>query len=315
MADQLSLLFEMYTIVTIPADAPEASEPLGTKDKFWYGDQFLFKKARGETGEDWSEKVCAELADRLGVPHAEYELADWQTNDGSVRGVTSRNFCPTGATLILGNELLAEVDPDYAEGTVSKFRVPAHTLGRIAATLRNRSPNLPLGWTLPPFARTALDVFVGYLLLDAVVGNGDRHHENWGVIRMANGETHLAPTFDHASSLGRNLLDEERSRRLQTKDAGFTIEAFARRARSALYRSELDRKPLLILEAFQEAARLAPAAALGWMDVLAGITDAEVAILVDDVPPKRISDIAAEFAKRLLFINKKRVIELKKELQ
>lgn len=105
----------MYPIITIAANAPEATEPLGTKDKFWYeGGQFLFKQVRHGTGEDWAEKVCAELARRLELPHAEYDLAQWETGDGNVRGVRSRNFCPPGAALTLGNELLAEADPDYA---------------------------------------------------------------------------------------------------------------------------------------------------------------------------------------------------------
>jgi len=207
----------VYPIFPVSADAPEAAEPLGTKDKFWYdGQQFLFKKARPDTGEDWAEKACAELARRLGLPHAEYDLAEWQANKGGVRGVRSRNFCPPGAALILGNELLAETDPDYATDTVSKFRVPAHTVDRVLTTLRGKAPKLPIGWIPPPFVETPVDVFVGYLLLDAVAGNTDRHHENWGVIRLPDGSVHLAPTFDHASSLGRTLLDAERAQRLQT---------------------------------------------------------------------------------------------------
>jgi hypothetical protein len=131
----------MYPIVMIAADAPEATEPLGTKDKFWYeGGRFLFKRVRQGTGEDWSEKVSAELARRLELPHAEYDLADWKTGHEMVRGVRSPNFCPPGAALILGNELLAEADPDYAVGTVSKYRVPAHTVGRVMSNLRERVP-------------------------------------------------------------------------------------------------------------------------------------------------------------------------------
>lgn len=91
----------MYPIVMIAADAPEATEPLGTKDKFWYeGGRFLFKRVRQGTGEDWSEKVSAELAYRLELPHAEYDLADWKTGDEMVRGVRSPNFYPPGAHLV-----------------------------------------------------------------------------------------------------------------------------------------------------------------------------------------------------------------------
>jgi len=306
----------MYPIITVPANAPEATEPLGTKDKFWYeGGQFLFKQARPDTGEDWAEKVCAGLAGLLGLPHAEYDLAQWETADGNVPGVRSRNFCPRGAALILGNELLAEAKPDYATGAVSKYRVPAHTVERVISNIRIRGPALPLGWSPPPFARNAVDTFIGYLLLDALVGNTDRHHENWGVIRLPEGTVHLAPTFDHASSLGRNLLDEERAERLRTRDHNRSVEAFASRATSALYSAETDKKPLAPLYAFFEAAHRDHHAALGWLNGLEALDDEEIAIIIKDVPPDRISNTAARFAHRLISVNKKNLLALRKELQ
>ena len=48
-------------------------------------------------------------------------------------------------------------------------------------------------------------LFAGYLVLDAVIGNTDRHHENWGLLlrRTETGwKGQVAPSFDHASSLG-----------------------------------------------------------------------------------------------------------------
>ncbi len=131
----------MYAIITVAADPPEAEEPLGSKGKFWYADRkFLFKQIRPGTGEDWAEKVSAELAGRLGLPHAEYDLGQWDSGVATLRGVCSPNFCPAGGALILGNELLAEADPDYAVEAVSKFRVPAHTVERVMLNLRHRNP-------------------------------------------------------------------------------------------------------------------------------------------------------------------------------
>jgi hypothetical protein len=306
----------MYAIVEIAADAAEATEPLGTKDKFWYErEKYLFKQVRPGTGEDWSEKVAAELAGSLGLPHADYDLAEWNTENGKVRGVRTLNFCPRGTALILGNELLAEADPDYAAGTVSKYRVPAHTVERVMSNLRVRVPALPLKWARPSFVHTAVDAFIGYLLLDALVGNTDRHHENWGLIRSAEGTLHLAPTFDHASSLGRNLLDAERAERLRTKDQNRTVEAFAARATSGLYRTETDRKPLPPLSAFFEAAQSGPTASLGWLGALSRISDADTDIIVKNVPPERMSDTAAEFATRLISINQKNLLALREELK
>ena len=80
----------MYEIVLVPAGAPEDPESLGSKYKFWFGSQqFLFKQAREPSGEDWAEKVCAEVARLLGLPHAEYELGLWTRSALDVRGVVS----------------------------------------------------------------------------------------------------------------------------------------------------------------------------------------------------------------------------------
>jgi hypothetical protein len=46
----------VYMIYSVPADAAEAPEQLGTKPKFWFtesdGRRLLFKEARTGTGED-----------------------------------------------------------------------------------------------------------------------------------------------------------------------------------------------------------------------------------------------------------------------
>jgi serine/threonine protein kinase HipA of HipAB toxin-antitoxin module len=49
---------------------------------------------------------------------------------------------------------------------------------------------------------SAFAQFTGYLVLDALIGHTDRHEENWGVIEGITGAKRLAPSFDHASSLG-----------------------------------------------------------------------------------------------------------------
>jgi hypothetical protein len=93
--------------------------------------------------------------------------------------------------------------------------------------ISDESVNLPIGWTVPSGIQKAVEVFVGYLLLEAWIGNGEIQHENWGVVRnkavLTTSETahiasttsetvHLAPTYDDASSYSRDLSDEQRQR-------------------------------------------------------------------------------------------------------
>ena len=81
---------------------------------------------------------------------------------------------------------------------------------------------------------TAWTAFTGYLALDALIGNTDRHEENWSAVRPTEaGSRHrLSPTFDHASSMGFLLSDENRQRRLSTRDGNLTPEGFADRAKT-----------------------------------------------------------------------------------
>lgn len=69
---------------------------------------------------------------------------------------------------------------------------------------------------------SAAEQFAGYLCLDVLVGNQDRHHENWGAIRKQKGIA-LAPTFDHSASLARNLKEQEKQDRLNTTDVGYSV--------------------------------------------------------------------------------------------
>jgi hypothetical protein len=192
-------------------------------------------------------------------------------------------------------------------------RVPQHTIDRVLGILRSDKIHLPSRWPAPEGFRAAADAFVGYFLLDVWIGNKDRHHENWLVIAKPAAERpfvklRLAPTFDHASCLGRELNDEQRSVRLMSADARFSVEAYASRARSALYLNEVDSPPLTTLDALLEAARRLPTAAQEWARWLQRIQEAQIYDILACMPPEIMSAAASEFAFRLLCRNRERVL-------
>jgi hypothetical protein len=161
----------LFPIVQVSPDAPEEEEAMGTKEKFWFHDRdrglCLYKKARPGTGEDWSEKIAAELCQLLGLPHADYDLA---TLDGCP-GTISPSFLPEAGSLTPGNEVMAQLMPDYP----SEANNPSqHTINNVFQVIGQASVNLPLGWTPLDGIRNAADVFIGYLMLDAWIGNSDR---------------------------------------------------------------------------------------------------------------------------------------------
>jgi hypothetical protein len=251
---------------------------------------------------DWAERIAAEVCKLLGLPHANYELAVWRDRPGVVTPL----FVPDDGRLILGNELLGRLVKDY-DGTQT-YEQRQHRVSTVMGVLRRRDIFLLPPAKGNPDLERACDLFCGYLMLDALIGNTDRHHENWGLVRRPPGTVELAPTFDHASSLGRNESDENRARRLDGRDRAYTVARYAARARSALYGSG-DERPLLTIDAFFEAAKLRPVAGKYWLNVLLNSDCAAVESILSQVPSARMSDAAKRFAMEMLRVNKSRLLE------
>jgi hypothetical protein len=96
-----------YPILEIQPDWVLESEAMGSKDKFWYrdgdGPDWLFKFPQANTGQHWSEKIAAEVADGLDILHAQVELAVFQ----GVRGSATASFARDGREVYYGNQVLA----------------------------------------------------------------------------------------------------------------------------------------------------------------------------------------------------------------
>ncbi|MEA5517026.1 HipA-like protein [Nodularia sp. UHCC 0506] len=285
-------------------------EVIGTKLKFWFQHEelghCLYKQVKQNLGEDWAEKVASELSELLGLPHATYHLAKWEEN----HGVVSPYFLPESGTLVHGNEILTPIVPDYP--TLLFYGNKQHTIDIVLKVIEADNVNLPIGWTAPNGIQKAVEVFLGYLLLDAWIGNGDRHDLNWGLVRnkatSTTAETvHLAPTYDHASCLGRDLSDEQRQKR--------SIEAYANKCYSAFYGSVEDKKPLKTFDVFHQVAHRYPKAAHVWLERLESISRANTLLIFSRIQRERISTIAVEFAQKILEFNQHRLLNLRESIQ
>lgn len=304
----------MFPTTHIDRSAAEAMEWMGTKRKFWFsqGDEkWLFKAEERGTGEDWAEKIAAEIASRMGIPHVPYDLAEEYEGKTYLQpGVICPHFAPKPLELKLGNQLLWSRDASYPKDNLQKYKVKAHTVDAVAICVGELAPPSPQWLThLPAGITTALEIFEGYIMLDALIANQDRHHENWGAIRTP-GEAgiRLAPSFDHGASLARNISDEERKDRLESKQIKRQIPHFCQRARSSFYLAQDDSRPLSTLDAFTEFAKRARDASDRWLHALEGVTEEEIRAIMNEVPSERMSPIAKEFTTRLILINRDRLL-------
>jgi hypothetical protein len=297
----------VFQISEIPSDYGNNIEQLGTKEKFWFkkdGVKFLFKKNRANTGEDWAEKIACELASLLNIPHADYDFAIWRGD----RGVVSPSFCKDGEELVLGNVFLTKfffkTKSDYDHRQF--FRNREHKLRLVLRILANS--RLPLDWQIEPGINFSEEVFVGYLLLDALIGNQDRHHENWGFINTftPDSQLHLAPSFDHASSLGRNESDETRRERMNTKDHQRSVAHYVKRARSAFYSNSGD--ILTTYKAFEMAKIKYPRAAEIWLNKLNNLKETDWDGILAKVPLELMSNCAKDFTRMMLIANRSNLL-------
>jgi len=118
---------------------------------------------------------------------------------------------------------------------------------------------------------------------------------------------------EEQTEIGCILRDNEKRERLVTKDKNRTVEAYATstKARSAIYENESDDRPLPLIDAFQAASLHNPQASKIWLEKLENVTINDVREVFERIPEERISDVAKEFAIRLLEINRRRLLELK----
>ncbi len=307
-----------YPIFPLP-DPPQRTlipEVMGSKEKVWLrhlhsGRYVMLKLAREGSGEDWSEKVAYEIARLLGVPCPRVELARSGQRDAVLcwdfLGRTRAHGAPF--SLVHGNELLLQKDPDYP--TSGTYEVSEHTIGAVAHALRG------LGHRVRPAVlasgRDAFSAFVGYLLLDALIGNTDRHHENWAVVSGPGAAgaapvTLLSPSYDHASSLGRELSDEKRARRLGGAGRG-TLEDYAKRAVSAFWADDKSHK-LTPLQALAAAGTRRAEAFSVWLGRLHAISTDRLAAVIERVPAGRLSALGKRFTLELLRYNRAEILKL-----
>ena len=288
-----------YRVLVVEPHWPFGPEDMGSKRKFWRrapdGRLWLFKAPRPDTGEHWAEKIAAEIAAALDVTHAKVELARF----GSERGSATESFAHRRSrALYHGNQLLARVFSEY--DPEKTFRNSSHTLENIWRALDRIYDDA--SWR-------AKERIAEYTVLDALVGNTDRHHENWGLLRRRAGgrwKSFVAPSYDHASSLGRELSDARRDGLLAEGGVG----RYSERARGGIYRSEADRRAPSPLELVRWAHGRYPGPFAAALRKVEEVDDDAIRRVAARVPRGWMTDSSRAFTVALVRYNLARLREV-----
>ncbi|MBF0686394.1 MAG: hypothetical protein IR158_01320 [Cellulomonas sp.] len=268
-------------------------------------EQWLWK-GRQQTGDgsdlaltDCAEVVVSRLARALGIPAAECRFA---ACDGEL-GLISHNVAPEGHSLNTGRTYLPEIDGYERMPAVSAEgarvglmrRDHGYTLDAVEQLLSDVLP--------PPLSvddqraglEASFDFFAGYLLLDALVGNSDRHPGNWALLEEdVTGRRLLAPTYDHGSALGAGMTEQNR----MVKDPA----AFARKGRANHFTPSKQRLVGLALDA------VARSGATVWLERIALLDEHSVREAMK-APEGRMSDAATRFMINVVLENRRRLCD------
>jgi hypothetical protein len=163
----------------------------GTRDKKIYlnpedGQIYYFKQSyrKGEKDykyEFWSEIIAYEVGTRLGFEVIPYHVA----KRGEVLGCISKTMIKPDEQLTEGGKYLQSFDPDFKPEDTKERR-------RYNFQLIEESLNF---FNLKKYLPKIIDMIV----FDALIGNSDRHQENWAIITRT---TQLSKTFNQIKEEG-----------------------------------------------------------------------------------------------------------------
>jgi hypothetical protein len=282
------------------ASRPRAARPtigsVKSRERTW-----LFKPLRqqrnGPLGEHVSERLVSELASVMGIPAARVDLA---YRDG-VPGCIVEDLRWSKGSLQHGRVLMTAVVGDYDPDN------PEHR-GYNVANIR-----LALkGFVGPPDSPTpegfaAFDVFTGYLIFDALVANRDRHDRNWAVLLRPPGEPGadaLCGSFDHASSLGFNLSDGERRRRMTDG----TVANWARHGLARQFEHRRGQRNQSLVDLARSAFELCgPDVRKYWLQAVLSVQSDVVRSILAKAPGLSVD--TCRFTREVIMINRDRLFD------
>lgn len=243
--------------------------------------------------DDAAEAVVCEVAKLLRIPTAPVHLA---TRDG-IPGIISQNVIRENHSIRSGDMVLLGVEGYVScAGDRQTNDRPGHNLVNIASVMEGLQG--PAGTDYESWS--AFDVFSGFLLLDALCANNDRHAENWAIeippLGDAKQPDRLAASFDHGSALASGIEEDVCEKSLST------ISRFCRGGKAKRFE---DRKQSL-LDLWRDSLRRSSSSALLWLDLTEALDIDEIADICHSIDV--VSDVRARLMTAIIEENRRRIL-------
>lgn len=166
-----------------------ASEGSGRSEKIWLqnpdtGQIGLFKfKKDIDTTDNISECIAYDLACILGIPCAKFEVGMYEGREGSMSYNILKN---PDQILVEGIHFIMLMYPKYnPELFIDTMTSNRYSIEMIKKAIERFVP---------------IDDLLKMLMFDYLIGNSDRHQNNWAIL-IENGKMQWSPLYDNSSSL------------------------------------------------------------------------------------------------------------------
>ncbi|MED1784254.1 HipA domain-containing protein [Brevibacillus fortis] len=306
----------MSQIVDITGWTFEELNVSGSKEKRWYrfpnnNKLGLFKLPVSITsdtwiavdemsGEMWSEKIASEIGNIMGFDVHQVEIGSINVDDeiikyyglnpdkiksGIIYGAFCHSFLHEGVeSLIEGADMIMEIDYTYDRSDL-KGQLEVYSYDLLTRLFNKYN---------------YLDELYKMIVFDTLIGNTDRHQDNFGIIR--NEFTHgirFAPLYDNSSSLGRELK-EERIRLMLRDPSMFNSYLFGKKSGSLIkWGNRNHYEKLNIFDLFRRITEETPDIKK-YINNLSELTDEIIEKIITGIPSVVMSDLKKEFVLKLI---------------
>ena len=175
----------------VDEDSPFGS---GASEKKWLinpetKQKGIFKFPKGidigkPTGEYWAEKLSSQLAEVIGMECAKVDIGTFNGRIGSM----SYMILKDDEELIEGIQYITNIYKEYNQDKFIDYKTEEpYSINMILQSIKETG--LQNDFLIIP-------------IFDALIGNSDRHHSNWGIVKnKIDGEIRISPLYDNGSSL------------------------------------------------------------------------------------------------------------------
>lgn len=237
-------------------------------------------------GDIWAEKIATEIGKILKLNVQNTYLAK---NEGKNGILIEYSLDMKEEYLEEGAVKLKEIFPEF-----QKDKSPYYTFENIKFY----------------FEREKIEIaeFIDLIFFDCLIGNTDRHSENWGILKSYNGDSkRLSPAYDNGSSLGRDYHSK------QSEISGINMQTYINKANSRI--RIVDDKRISLFNFFHEVMKEYPYKKQEYLKKLDILTDEKIKEIIFKVQEEFMSEILKNFVIRILNERKMKMIEILKNLE